>query len=142
MENVPYEGGPKPLFGRGVIREVFLPPLFSTPPCRPLKEPISITCERFARIASNLRFPIFSPLEARFAKEGLSSGTLKRFARIRRFARICESRESGHLRQIDLQTHQNALWKQNKTSLFLKTRRGVSIKGGGFRNLLRKKMGS
>ena len=31
VENVPYEGGPKPLFGRGVIREVF-PPLFSTPP--------------------------------------------------------------------------------------------------------------
>ena len=25
-------GGPKPLFGRGVLREVFLPPLFSTPP--------------------------------------------------------------------------------------------------------------
>ena len=24
-------GGPKPLYGRGVIREVFLPPLFSTP---------------------------------------------------------------------------------------------------------------
>ena len=24
------------IFGRGVIREVFLPPLFSTPPCRPL----------------------------------------------------------------------------------------------------------
>ena len=32
VENVPYEGGPKALFGRGVIREVFLPPLFSTPP--------------------------------------------------------------------------------------------------------------
>ena len=31
VENVPYEGVPKPLFGRGVIREVFLPPLFSTP---------------------------------------------------------------------------------------------------------------
>ena len=30
-------GGPKPLFGRGVIREVFHPPLFSTPPWRPLK---------------------------------------------------------------------------------------------------------
>ena len=30
-------GGPKPLFGRGVIREVFLPPLFSTPPWRPLR---------------------------------------------------------------------------------------------------------
>ena len=32
-------GGPKPLFGRGVLREVFLPPLFSTPPWRPLKWP-------------------------------------------------------------------------------------------------------
>ena len=31
--NVPYEGGPKPLFGRGVIREVFHPPpFFSDPP--------------------------------------------------------------------------------------------------------------
>ena len=29
-------GGPKPLFGTGVIREVFHPPLFSTPPWRPL----------------------------------------------------------------------------------------------------------
>ena len=36
VENLPYEGGPKPLFGRGVIREVFHPPLFSTPPWRPL----------------------------------------------------------------------------------------------------------
>ena len=36
VENVPYEGGPKPLFGRGVIREVFHPPPFSTPPWRPL----------------------------------------------------------------------------------------------------------
>ena len=31
-------GGPKPLFGWGVIREVFHPPLFSTPPWRPLKK--------------------------------------------------------------------------------------------------------
>ena len=30
VENVPYEG-PKPLFGKGVIREVFHPPLFSPP---------------------------------------------------------------------------------------------------------------
>ena len=29
-------GGPKPLFGRGVICEVFHPPLFSTPPWHPL----------------------------------------------------------------------------------------------------------
>ena len=35
VENVPYDGGPKPPFGRGVICEVFLPPLFSTP-WRPL----------------------------------------------------------------------------------------------------------
>ena len=36
MENVHRtRGGPKPLFERGVIREVFLPPLFSTPPWRP-----------------------------------------------------------------------------------------------------------
>ena len=31
-------GGPKPLFGRGVIREVFHPPPFSTPPWRPLRD--------------------------------------------------------------------------------------------------------
>ena len=37
VENVPYEGGPKPFFGRGVIREVFHPPLFYTPPWRPLR---------------------------------------------------------------------------------------------------------
>ena len=29
---------PNPLFGRGVIREVFHPPLFSTPPWRPLNK--------------------------------------------------------------------------------------------------------
>ena len=32
VEDVPYEGGPRPLFGRGVIREVVLPPPFSTLP--------------------------------------------------------------------------------------------------------------
>ena len=32
VENLPCKGGPKSLFGRGVLREVFLPPLFSTPP--------------------------------------------------------------------------------------------------------------
>ena len=31
-------GGPKPIFGRGVIHEVFHPPLFSTLPWRPLKK--------------------------------------------------------------------------------------------------------
>ena len=35
VENVLYEGGCKTLFGRGVIREVFHSPLFSTPPWRP-----------------------------------------------------------------------------------------------------------
>ena len=37
VENVPDKGGSKTPFWRGVIREVFLPPLFSTPPWRPLK---------------------------------------------------------------------------------------------------------
>ena len=32
VENVPYEEGPKPPSGRGVIREVFLPPSFFDPP--------------------------------------------------------------------------------------------------------------
>ena len=36
VENVPNDGGPKSLFCRGVIGEVFLPPPFSTPPWRPL----------------------------------------------------------------------------------------------------------
>ena len=36
METYRTRGGPKPLFGRGVIHEVFHPPLFSTPPWRPL----------------------------------------------------------------------------------------------------------
>ena len=49
------------------------------------KKTICITFERFARIASNLRFAIFCPPEARFANKGFGSGTLKRFARIRRF---------------------------------------------------------
>ena len=35
VENVPHEGGPKTLIGRGVIREVFHPPPFSTPPWHP-----------------------------------------------------------------------------------------------------------
>ena len=60
------------------------------------KNPIFMTCERFARISSNLRFEMFSPPKARFAKKGFSSGTLKRFSRIMRFAR----RESGHLRFV------------------------------------------
>ena len=48
-----------------------------------------------ARIASNLRFAILSPPEARFAEKGFTSGTLKRFVRKRRFARICESIRSN-----------------------------------------------
>ena len=54
------------------------------------KTSIFIRCERFARIPSNLRFAIFSPTKRDSQKMGFSSGTLKRFARIRRFARICE----------------------------------------------------
>ena len=52
--------------------------------------PVFITCKRFARIASNLRFANSWPPTARFAKKkGFSwTGTLTRFARIRRFARI------------------------------------------------------
>ena len=43
VENVPYEGGPNPFFWRGVIREVFHPPLFSTPLWRPLIHIIVVT---------------------------------------------------------------------------------------------------
>ena len=60
VENVPYEGGPKPLFGRGVIREVFHPPLFSTPPWRPLEN------IRHSRNASKLRFLGKTPLKVGF----------------------------------------------------------------------------
>ena len=50
-------------------------------------------CERFARTASNLRFAFSSPPKRDVQKHlrGFSSGSLKRFARIIRFARICES---------------------------------------------------
>ena len=41
------------------------------------KKPYCHTFERFARIASNLRFAIFQCPETRFAKKGFSSGTLK-----------------------------------------------------------------
>ena len=60
----------------------------------------------FARIASNLRFAIFSPPEARFAKKGFSLGTLKRFARIGRFARICESIRGANFARIGPSTTQ------------------------------------
>ena len=46
------------------------------------KIPVFMTCERFARIASNLRFGIFSPLKRAICKKGFSSGIRKRFARI------------------------------------------------------------
>ena len=32
VKKVPDEGGSETFFGRGILREVFLPPLFSTPP--------------------------------------------------------------------------------------------------------------
>ena len=47
----------------------------------------SIRANQFA----NLRFAILSPPERDSQNRGFGSGTLKRFARIRRFARICES---------------------------------------------------
>ena len=47
-----------------------------------------ITCEWFARIASNLRFAGFGPPKRDSQKQGFSSGSLKRFARIRRFTRL------------------------------------------------------
>ena len=52
---------------------------------------IFITSERFARIASNMRFAIFWCPETRSQKKGFSSGTLRRFARSKWFERICES---------------------------------------------------
>ena len=53
--------------------------------------------EQFARIPSNLRFAIFSPTKRDLQKMGFSSGTLKRFARIKRFANLrIDSRESIH----------------------------------------------
>ena len=65
-------GGPKPLFGRGVIREVFHPPLFSTPPWRPLNDyqnsnrgdsRESIHTTRFTRIDSQ-KNPYFHNVRA------------------------------------------------------------------------------
>ena len=56
------------------------------------KKKTFITFERFARVTSNLQFAFFSALKRDSQKKrGFNSGTLKRFARIRRIARICES---------------------------------------------------
>ena len=52
--------------------------------------PSFITFERFARITSNLRFAIFRAPEHDPKKGGFSSRTLRRFARIAWFARICD----------------------------------------------------
>ena len=59
MENVPYEGGSKPLFGRAVIREVFHPPLFSNPPPMAssdlLDDKITRACDTFLKDTSRVR---------------------------------------------------------------------------------------
>ena len=63
------------------------------------KTPMFITCKRFPRIASNLRFAIFSPPESRFAKRGVQFGSpepIRENQAIRANLRI-DSRESGHL---------------------------------------------
>ena len=59
--------------------------------------PYSITCQRFARIASKLRFAIFSPPNRDSQKRGFSSGTpetIRENQVIRANLRI-DSRESG-----------------------------------------------
>ena len=53
------------------------------------KTPIFIACERFARIASNLRFAVLAPRSAIRKRNGISSGTLIRN----------DSRESGDSRE-------------------------------------------
>ena len=81
--------------------EMFCAGAFALPPCAPKSHmcplphlgvsDIFIRCERFAQIASNLRFAILSPPKRDSKKRGSVRGTLRQFARIRRFARICES---------------------------------------------------
>ena len=63
------------------------------------KTPIFITCERFARIASNLRFALFSPPKRNSQKEVQfgNPGTIRENQAIRANLRI-DSGESGHLR--------------------------------------------
>ena len=63
------------------------------------KNPIFMTFERFARIASNLQIAMFETPEARFAKKGVQFGnpeTIRESQAIRANLRI-DSRESGHL---------------------------------------------
>ena len=51
-------GGPKPVFGRGVIREVFHPPLFSTPPWRPLNMG-NESCQKYRPPARVIDIPFY-----------------------------------------------------------------------------------
>ena len=63
------------------------------------KKPIFITCERFARIASNLWFASFSPSKCDLQKKGVQFGnpkTIRENRAIRANLRI-DSRKSGHL---------------------------------------------
>ena len=93
------------------------------------KNPISITWERFARIASNLRFAIFSPPppEARFAKKGFSSGpwndsreSSDAHESANRFARIGPSKNPNNIwnkkqhKQIHHATIASTTTKHNK----------------------------
>ena len=64
------------------------------------KTPSFIACERFARLASNLRFAIFSPVKRNSQKMGVRFGnreTIRENQAIRANLRI-DSRESGHLK--------------------------------------------
>ena len=63
------------------------------------RTPIFTPCERFTRIASNLRFAISSPPKARFAKKGVQFGNpemIRENPAIRANLRS-DSRKSGHL---------------------------------------------
>ena len=83
---------------------------------------IFITCERFARIASSLRFATFSPHEAQFVNKGFNSGTPKRFTRIKRFARICESIRANRASKVVKHTSANGRQKRECGQLNVKNR--------------------
>ena len=75
VENVPHEGGSKILFWRGVIREVFHPPLFSTPPWRPLicallRSFADLRLRPFALICALLRVSAFRTTAFGNCREG------------------------------------------------------------------------
>ena len=108
-------GGPKHLFGRAVVREVFHPPLFSTPPhgvC-PVQKDCSVHSGFHAtiRVPTNIRQLYYTGLVARAIRNAIRANRLERIirnwnpyfysasGRFARIIRISDSRESPDSRE-------------------------------------------